>query len=457
VNISIWGEGPFRKAVIDALNTAGHSLILAEEAERNVEALVLFPSDDPETATRGIYERLCNAANAGVKRIVLVSTLAFFNRIPQNWRLTISWRPRPGTDLSELCPWLSELSVREITRVSGLQTHCLRLGENVSELEVATAIIEALIRPRHTERCQDWTIEHLGDIAGRPSVDPRPWQEVFAPTDPIPSRPLRRVVIFGAGGPLGAVLTQELAPHYQLRITDARAMDEIIRENRPQKLGAPLPVMPEQFAASPYGNHESRCVDVRDEAQVFAACASMDAIINCTVVRQDPLDAFRVNTLGAYHMARAAVEHRIRRLVQTGPELISLLGANDYSWDYDIACDPPPRPGCHLYGHSKYLGQEILRVFAHAHDLEIPNLLFSKFGNPEIGSGFYPMMVSWRDAARALRAALEVPTLPSPYEEFHVTASLPHGRFRNDKLQQVLGWEAKDGLERFWQNEGDNR
>ena len=452
MNVRIWGEGPLSEAVSGALRAAGHTVSAVGEGWEDVAALVVLPSNDLERAARGTYEVFCAAANAGVGRVALVSTLAFFGRFPQNWMLDTRWRPRPKTDLSELCPWLSELSAREITRASGLHTCCLRLGGNISVGEAAASVLEVLARPLRTERPHDWKVEHLGEVAGRLAADFRPWQEVLAPAQPVPTRrPIRRVVIFGAGGPVGAALARELAPHYQLRLTDARAIDEIAREGKPVKLGAPVPAPTERLAAGPYGSHESRVVDVRDPAQVRDACEDMDAIVNCTVVRHDPVDTFRVNTLGAYHIAIAALEHRIRRVVQTGPELISLVGLGDYSWDYEVACDPPTRPGCLLYPHSKFLGQEILRVFAEWHGLEVPNLLFSKFGDAEIGNGFYPMMVTWRDAARALRCALEVPSLPSPYEEFHVTAPLPHGRFRSDKIERLLGWEARDGLERFWQ------
>jgi nucleoside-diphosphate-sugar epimerase len=194
----------------------------------------------------------------------------------------------------------------------------------------------------------------------------------LAPTAPVASRPIRRVVIFGAGGPMGAAVAAELAAHYQLRLTDVRPLAEIAAEGpQPnQNPGSPVPVV----LGPP---HESRVVDVTNPDDVLAACADMDAIVNCTVIRVHPVNAFRVNTLGAYNIAHAAAALGIRRLVQTGPQLISLHGDGDYSSDYDIPADVPPRPDRHLYGHSKYLGQEILRVFADYYDLEAPVPLFS--------------------------------------------------------------------------------
>jgi hypothetical protein len=51
-----------------------------------------------------------------------------------------------------------------------------------------------------------------------------------------------------------------------------------------------------------------------------------------------------------------------------------------------------------------------------------------------------------------LRRALEVTSLPSPYEEMNISADLPHGRFRFDKARRILNWQPHDGLEHFWQD-----
>jgi nucleoside-diphosphate-sugar epimerase len=197
--------------------------------------------------------------------------------------------------------------------------------------------------------------------------------------------------------------------------------------------------------------HEERIVDVADAEQVLAACAGMDAIVNCSVVRHDPLQAFRVSTLGAYNIMRAARAHAIRRVVQTGPQQHSVSGEHDYSADFDIPDDAPPRPGSNLYFHSKYLGQEICRVFADAYGVAVPTLLFSDFVQPgDAREDLYPFSVSWADAARAVRCALEAPELPTPFEVFNICADLPHRKFPNRKARSLLGWQPRDGLERSW-------
>ncbi|HVG98424.1 MAG TPA: hypothetical protein VNK05_16065, partial [Chloroflexota bacterium] len=111
-------------------------------------------------------------------------------------------------------------------------------------------------------------------------------------------------------------------------------------------------------------------------------------------------------------------------------------------------------PGTSLYGHSKFLGEEAMRVFAEYYDLEVPALLFSIFADPETaqrrGGGVFPMTVSWEDAGHAVRRALEVATLPSPFETFHILADLPHGKYSNAKARRLLGWQPRDTLARLW-------
>jgi nucleoside-diphosphate-sugar epimerase len=147
-----------------------------------------------------------------------------------------------------------------------------------------------------------------------------------------------------------------------LRLTDLRPLADVIAANAPQGRGAPLP----RVLGPP---HEERQVDVTDPAQVLAATEGMDAIVNMTVMRRDPVEAFRVNTIGAYNVMRAAVARGMRRVVHTGPEQVSDTMQGAYWPDFGIPSDAPARPGTQLYFVSKFLGQEICRIFAEEHDL----------------------------------------------------------------------------------------
>ena len=51
------------------------------------------------------------------------------------------------------------------------------------------------------------------------------------------------------------------------------------------------------------------------------------------------------------------------------------------------------------------------------------------------------------DPELGLKAALEVESLPSPFEFIHIGAELPHGVYPMDKAKRLLGWEATDFFE----------
>jgi len=159
------------------------------------------PFEALDAATRGTFHLMTAAEEAGVRRVVLVSTLTFFGRHPRDWNVDTSWRPRPTPDPAELCPWLAELSVREAIRASpGLRADCLRLGANVADVQMVQAITSALSEPLTDNAAGRWRIVHVGAAAGRPTNQGRPWREVFAPAVPLASRPIKNVVVFGAGG-----------------------------------------------------------------------------------------------------------------------------------------------------------------------------------------------------------------------------------------------------------------
>ena len=477
------------KAAVSGVDTVLHLAPYLPDRGRDTDPIIAL--DD---ATRGTFVLANSVREAGVQRIILASTLDFYDRFPAHYQINEVWRPRPTPEITHLSPWLAELSLRENTRLGPFNSVCLRLGTIVDDAgaaqqpfspnwvhieDVAHAIQRALAyQPQHTP---NWSVFHImapgprakirlshaqsakadfgyqpqhdfqaawpTESAGGATRDTRPWRELLAPQQ-IPSRPIHRVVVFGAGGPMGAVTTQELASSYQLRITDVRPITEIAAEANPQAPGSPLPI--------PLGApHETIQVDVRDPDQVMAAVEGMDAIINCTVVRPHPVNAFLVNTIGAYNVMRAAVAHNIRRVVHTGPLVQHLRGVGDHMGDYDLHVDAPPRPYDHLYIHSKYLGTEICRIFADYYGLEVPALLFMMLYNPTMPVPPWPFMISWPDTGRALRRALEVTSLPSPFEMVNISADLPHGRFDFRKAQDLLGWQPRDTLADFWQEPVD--
>lgn len=243
-----------------------------------------------------------------------------------------------------------------------------------------------------------------------------------------------KVVIYGAGGEVGAAPIAELERDHTLRLADLRP---------PESWDTP-------------SQHEFVRTDVTDPAQVLAAAEGMDAIVNLSVIRPDPVLSFRVNMTGAYNVMQAAVAHGIKRVVHTGPETI----INGYWLDHDVTVEAPPRPGTGYYLLTKYLGQEVVRAFAERHDLEVIALFFHVFqpgDSPEPHATASPFLVSWADTGRAFRAALEAPPMPNRYEPFIITADLPHGKFDAGKAKRLLGWQPQDNFPQHWRRRRPRR
>ncbi len=439
-----------------------------------------------DAATRGTYNLLTTAT--ALKRFILLSTLRFFERYPVDHRVNEYWAPRPTTEIPELAPYLAEATVRESVRALPVKGIALRLGEIVDDdlasrhtpdsrwlhVEDAVQAVERALafEPAGDDPTAGWWVFHIAGggthprfpigLAGQPpfgyqprhalamgSIIPRmePPREEALHLAGQPGGVARKVVIYGAGGPLAAITAANLERDHVLRLTDARPLADIVAGNQPQSPGAPLP----RLLAPP---HEARVVDVTDPEAVVEAARDMEAVINCTVVRPDPVQAFRVNTLGAYNVMRAAVAAGIRRVVHTGPQQVTFGAPAGYWYDFDVAEDVPARPGTHLYILSKFLGQEICRIFAEEHGLEVPTLVFSSFVNPDNPPpeplGAFPFSISWEDAAQAMRQALHAPSFPRPFEVFQITADLPHGKFRNEKAKRLLAWQPRDRLEDHW-------
>lgn len=238
-----------------------------------------------------------------------------------------------------------------------------------------------------------------------------------------------KVLLLGGHGYLGPHVVEALEGHYDLRITDIKPID------------------------SP---HETMQVDIAAADQVRRAAEGTDAIVNCSVLRNDRKLAFDVNTLGTYNAMRAAVELGHRRFINTGPHF-TIVGSSYTAYDFDIREEAPPHSGLNLYAFSKSAGQEICRVFTQQYPIHVICMLYISFRPPEPelgreGHGINSFAVTFRDAAQAIKLALEadLEKMPSRNEVFFVTADLPHGQYSNAKARRLLGFAPQDTLEKYW-------
>ena len=125
-----------------------------------------------------------------------------------------------------------------------------------------------------------------------------------------------------------------------------------------------------------------------------------------------------------------------------------------YWYDFNLGDDVPSRPGENLYILTKYLGQEICRIFAEECDLEVPTLRFSSFVDPTQPApepfGAFAFSVSWKNAGEAMRSDLRTPSFPHAFEAFHILADLPHRKYSNEKATRLLHGQRRDTLANHW-------
>jgi nucleoside-diphosphate-sugar epimerase len=258
------------------------------------------------------------------------------------------------------------------------------------------------------------------------------------------------VCIFGAGGPVAAVCYPLLSEHYTLRLADLQPVEDLLA-----KPPGPVPGWP-RWTRPPKAKDSWIQADITDPADVRQALQGCDAAINLTVNRSDAALAFGVNAIGTYHLLSAARDLGLARVIQTG--MLSATGygyEGDVKYDFELVEGSPQRPGTHLYGLTKHLGLQTATIFAQRHDMDVMTILFHRLRPHDRLDGrddniMIPYATAWDDLPSLLRAALKAPTMPTPNEVFHVTASMPMDKYRPDKARRLLGWQARHTFEHFY-------
>jgi uronate dehydrogenase len=154
-----------------------------EDLARGVDAIVHWGGTDPEASASDrldeaaycTYNLLRAASNAGVPRVVYLSSLALFHTYPEEYTVTERWRPEPTTSLDDLSCHLGEYVCREFAREQRLAVVCLRLGDLVWDGEPASSsslLVEDAVRAVELALTSNVSDDHRWTLL----PDPFDWQ-----------------------------------------------------------------------------------------------------------------------------------------------------------------------------------------------------------------------------------------------------------------------------------------
>ncbi|MEW6752958.1 MAG: NAD-dependent epimerase/dehydratase family protein, partial [Candidatus Latescibacterota bacterium] len=463
----------------------GRDRTVASEAMAGCDALIHIPPLVPpqvqpeeivDAGTRSTYNLIVTAP-AGC-RVILISNLGNFEAYLAEYPVAENWAPRPTSQVRDLTTYLAEITVRELARVRAVRAVVLRLGEVVDDrqagerpvdprwlhLEDAVqAVARALVYEHPTGPFQiPYAVFHVVGAgertrfpqtrAAQDALGFRPQHDLTAgvplPIPVVPPRDVRRltgqpggnvhrVAIFGARGALGTRASFELAPDHVLTMTDRLSVEDYAREPLYAGRYTPTAHVPPPVTFPP--PHRNPVGSIDDPRHVREVVCGTDATVNASVLRDDPVLAFRCNVVGAYNIAVAAAELGIRRHVHSGPQAVS----SAYAHDFDVSDDVPMRPGDHIYCITKYLAQEIWRVFAAEHDLEVMVVGGGDLAGADVGP-------TWSEVCRAIRLGLHVPSFPRPYEVFNFVSDQPNGKFSGERAARLLGFRPREDLQGKW-------
>ncbi|MFM7187230.1 MAG: NAD-dependent epimerase/dehydratase family protein [Armatimonadota bacterium] len=412
--------------------------ITAPKSGRRVFKVVtplIRSDDDLAAALLWHYTNAVECIKDGLERVDLILDVSLIDAYPQNWSVTAAWKPFFKLDRCHLAAFGIEQVWRECLRDRGVRLAIHRL-DSTSDTDTHYDINSIEFNKHRflhivdTYNNQSYSNEHKSDYL--PHMHMPSWPNVSEP-----------VAVLGAGGPIPTSAIELLKQRHDVILCDHEPLETIASRGAPhQPKGAPLPALP---VLTP---HREETFDLLDRTALRAAITGCATLVNCACTRYKQND-FRVNTVGALVAAEEAIACGVKRIVTTGPQVITLEPYTGFHHDHDVPIDTPGRPGCNPYGLSKHIGQELVRVLCEHSDVQGITLLFNGLATPE---SIHPIdyMTTFADAGRAIQAAVEADANDITYTALHILAAMPHGHFRLDRIKNVLDWMPEDSLPSIW-------
>lgn len=233
--------------------------------------------------------------------------------------------------------------------------------------------------------------------------------------------PKTKVLLTGAAGRIGRVLTGSLQDRYDLVLTD------ICR--------------PENTRGFPFLQ-----ADITDLAAMRSACEQVDVVLHLAA---DPWagapweSLLPNNVIGAYNVFQAAHETGCRRIIFAS----SINAVCGYPTEVLVSTTAPVRPP-NLYGVSKVWGEALARFYADTTGLSCICLRFGwvvSADDAEIRPGNADLrdVLTHGDLARLVVGSFEAPD-DLRFGIFHGISNNRHRRFDISDTRKTLGYEPQD-------------
>ncbi|MDH4989419.1 NAD(P)-dependent oxidoreductase [Aquamicrobium lusatiense] len=164
---------------------------------------------------------------------------------------------------------------------------------------------------------------------------------------------VKKILITGAGGRIGAALRAGLKGRYEtIRLVDLQPIEDLEE------------------------GEEAVQADICDLQAVEDMIKGMDGVVHlaASVSARGWETMFEPNFIGTYNIFEAARRQGVRRIVYAS----SIHAHGFYRREQKVAPDSPPRPDS-IYGVSKVFGEALGRFYADKHGMEVVGLRIASF------------------------------------------------------------------------------
>ena len=230
---------------------------------------------------------------------------------------------------------------------------------------------------------------------------------------------MKRVLVTGASGQVGAVLRRGLAGRYALRLFDLKA---------PGDLGPA-----EDFVRG----------DLCDEAALDAAVAGIDAVVHLGAVSVEAAweDILPNNIVGTYNVFEAARRKGVGRVLFASSNHAVGFYRRDQVIGDDVTVLPDSR-----YGVSKVFGEALGALYAHKYGVAAFCMRIGNVAEAPIDQRRLSIWISPRDFVQLVALGIELPDLT--YEIVYGVSGNTRAWWDNANAER-LGYRPQDDSEVF--------